>query len=142
MAKGLPKDIIKEFGVSKKAWAEYRKRQGLSKGKSSSNPVKYMTKKKGKGSKSKITIPISIVAGLYAGMIVPIDQAMKGNYKGAAEQLVRNYTGIDPLTNVFTLDRLKVGLIPLLVGAIVHIAAGKLGVNRAIARTGLPVIRI
>jgi len=37
---------------------------------------------------------------------------------------------------------MRLGLMPLAVGVLVHKVAGRLGINRAIASTGIPFIRI
>ncbi|GAH98844.1 unnamed protein product [marine sediment metagenome] len=45
-------------------------------------------------------------------------------------------------TKTFTTEYMKHGLYPFLGGALLHKAANRLGVNRAIARSGIPWIRI
>lgn len=90
----------------------------------------------------KTTIPLAVVGGLSVGLREPVQFLMQGNIEGAAWTISRAYTGYDYKTGKFTLWDLKRGVVPLLLGVLVHKGAGKLGINRAIGSTGLPWIRI
>lgn len=91
---------------------------------------------------SKMTIPISMVAGLSGGMAGPIDLALKGQYYNAFRDVCINYTGFNPQVGGFTLANAKKGLYPLALGIVVHKLAGRAGVNRAMAAMKIPLIRI
>jgi hypothetical protein len=58
-----------------------------------------------------------------------------------ANYLQAGYTGLSP-DGTFNLGNFRVGLFPVLLGAVVHKIAGMLGINRAIGRSGIPVVRI
>lgn len=90
----------------------------------------------------KTTIPITVVGGIAAGMARPMESYLKGNIETGTSLVVRRYVGYDFQRNSWNLGELKYGLIPLLGGVLVHKLAGKLGINRAIASTGLPYIRL
>lgn len=104
-----------------------------------------MAKKK-KRSRRKFTVPISVVAGLGAGLLKPAQAIMAGDYPGALNWLAYSYAGIGgALTDNphFAPEGLKFGVLPLVVGALVHkFVGGSLGVNRTLAAAGVPFIRI
>lgn len=102
-----------------------------------------MAKKKIFRKSKAFTIPIAPVAGLIAGIADPIDMAIHGNYYGAMEQTSMNYTGYSIAAKNWDIGRMWNGLVPLVVGILVHKYIGvKLGVNKALARAGVPLIRI
>jgi len=51
------------------------------------------------------------------------------------------WTGLDESNN-FNASLMRQGLVPALMGFLVHMIAGRLGVNRAIGRAGIPLVRI
>lgn len=101
-----------------------------------------MAKKKIKRRTRKTTIPVAVMAGLAVGLSNPVKTALTGDLNLAAAQLSTGFTGYDPQTNTWKLNRMKKGILPVMVGAGVHKVAGKLGINRIIASTGIPWVRI
>ena len=99
-------------------------------------------RKKGRRSKPGMTIPIAVTAGILAGMKRPISFALKGRWEDAVNVTSRYYTGWDPDKRQWEYTDMKVGVVPLVVGVLVHKLASKLGVNKMIARAGIPIIRI
>jgi len=94
--------------------------------------------------KRKLNIPLALVAGVAAGVADPIQRVLNGNISGALRHLAMHYTGIDPETGSFKLDNLKIGLLPLVAGVLVHkfVGGSPLNVNKALANAGVPFIRI
>lgn len=94
--------------------------------------------------KRKLTIPVALVAGVAAGMADPIRKIMEGDVPGGISWMVSNYTGINTETGGFSINALSRGLVPLLMGAIVHkyVGGAPLNVNRALAAAGVPILRI
>jgi hypothetical protein len=64
--------------------------------------------------------------------------------EGAIAELSRTMTGFNPYATPMTWEswRLKYGLVPVIAGVAVHKLANLLGVNRAIAGAGIPILRI
>jgi len=90
--------------------------------------------------KTKFTLPLAVVAGF-----VPVGVGIwnrRSSAQGIADYLQAGFTGITPGTGQFSFANLKQGLMPVTAGFLVHMVAGKLGINRAIARAGIPLIRI
>ena len=102
---GLPKSIIKKYGISKKAWAVYRG------GHSRSRSVSTMKRKKGyrrararswlhRRRPKLISIPPTVgliggaVAGSSGGWTSPIQAIMNGNPMEAVQTGIRNVTGL------------------------------------------------
>lgn len=100
-----------------------------------------LAKKKERKARS-FTLPLAPIVGLGAGLSVPIQDLMAGNYKGAIEGATRNYTGYDPVSGQWNASYLWNGAVPLLIGILVHKIASKLGVNRVLGQAGVPIIRI
>lgn len=100
-----------------------------------------MTKKK--KAKRKFTLPLAPIIGLLAGVAPAIGPAMAGDIDGAVNVLKYNYLGITH-DNRFDANGLKKGLLPLIVGALVHKFVGgpPLNVNRMLAAANVPVLRI
>lgn len=125
--------------------------------KSKSNPSRGKTKRKRsvkrtarrryrrRRRRSKgMTIPLAVVGGVAAGVAEPIKLAMAGDVETAARVLCRNYTGYDYAEKMWHIERLKTGLLPLVAGLLVHKFVGgrPLNANAALARAGIPFIRI
>ena len=102
-----------------------------------------MVKKKSRRRGNRFTLPIAIIAPIASNFATRTWPAIKdGRTDLALTRLTVDYTGYDPKENVWEVKYLKYGTLPLVLGAIVHGLASKMGINRAIARSGLPWIRI
>lgn len=100
---------------------------------------RYFPRFKGARSRPKLTIPMAVVAGFVPTITGVWSRRSDGN--AVADYLKAGWTGLGP-DNRFNLANFRVGLLPVVAGFIVHMFAGKLGINRAIARAGIPFIRI
>jgi len=96
----------------------------------------------------KTTIPIAAVSGAIAGLFVappggtaPVKAAMDGNFELAFNDLIRNYTGYNIGHGYFNIFEAK-GLHAAIIGYIAHKIASILGINRALGRAKIPLIRI
>lgn len=90
--------------------------------------------------KARMTIPLAVVAGF-----VPVGVGIwnrRSSGTAIADYLQQGFTGITPGTGQFNLANLRIGMMPIVAGFLVHMVASKLGVNRAIGRAGIPFIRI
>ena len=92
--------------------------------------------------KKKMTISLAVVAGFVPLGSGVYDFAKAGNYKGIGAYLVNGLTGYSSGDQKFHMDGLKTGLLPIVAGIGVHKLAGWLGINRALAASGLPWVRI
>lgn len=104
-----------------------------------------MARKKKRRSK-KFTIPIAPIAGLAIALADPVDEAIKGNTTRALKIIGARFTGIDARQDPYTfnIEELKRGLLPIVVGGLVHkfVGGAPLNVNRMLAAAGVPVVRI
>jgi len=135
--------FVKNVGVKKS-----------SKAKSSTKPTrkvkKRMARRKRRRRNAK-TIPIAAVGGALAGLAIPpatsgggmspINAAMAGDFNWVMEGLVENYTGMNIYTGQWNIINAR-GLWAAIAGIVGHKAASMLGVNRTLARAGIPLIRI
>lgn len=96
--------------------------------------------KKVRSRAKKFTLPLALVGGMVPVVVGVWNRKSSGTEIG--QYLQRGFTGIEPTDGKFKLDNLRLGAMPLVGGFLVHMIASKLGLNRAIGRSGLPVIRI
>lgn len=91
-----------------------------------------------------MTIPLAPVLGLAAGLARPITLAMGGNIETAIQVATRNYTGYDTVAKKFDIMQLANGVLPLVIGLLVHkfVGGAPLNANRLLGRAKVPVIRI
>lgn len=97
-----------------------------------------MAKKRKSRRASKMTVPVSIALPLAAMAYRGGTQIMTKDFGG----LSRDFTGFDVTNNTMSLGNMIPTYAPLLAGVVVHKAAGYTGLNRAIARAKLPLLRI
>lgn len=133
--RGLPKSIIKKYGVTKKAWRVYRARKGKkrsSKSKRSSNPkkkVKRMAKKK-KSRRSGFSAN-SMFKWIRIGALVGPGAAELMGVTGhdvshRPAWVLSYYTGYDISDGGFYPDRLKIGWGPYLMAVLTTYGIPKL----------------
>jgi hypothetical protein len=88
------------------------------------------------------TLPIAVIAGFMPGAW-RLWEKRGGGLNLVANEAGRIYIGYDSWTGAWGFDSLKFGTLPIILGMAVHkVIGGMLGVNRLIARSGLPVIRL
>ena len=93
--------------------------------------------KKRRGS-HKMTVPVAIAAPAVWAMYRFVEPAIKGNMPLAVMQV----TGYNFATNALNLGALYDTYGPVLVGAVIHKGASMFGVNRALGRMKIPLLRI
>jgi hypothetical protein len=97
------------------------------------------------GSRRPAKKSFSLSLGIVAGLMPGVSQLWAAKNYGlgqVARVASRDYIGYDPDTGHFNGSFLRYGAYPLLIGVIAHFLASKLGINRALGRAGIPVIRI
>jgi len=107
--------------------------------------TKYRTRapaKKRSRRKNNLIFPLAIVAPMAYVGAGTVSNISKIGLSSSMAVLTNQMTGYDPRTNDWKLSRLKNGLGPILVGALIHKVASKFGLNRALSRSGVPFIRI
>lgn len=103
-----------------------------------SRPAKRRRRKNG------FTIPLAVMAPIG---VVGATAISTGSLKDGANYITGALTGYRPDWkekgwSPFHAERLKSGAFPILLGIFAHKVAGKLGVNRMLASSGVPFIRI
>lgn len=90
-----------------------------------------------------MTIPVAAVAGFLPLAGVMVTSFKQGGVELAGNNLVSNLTGYDIPSKTWSMDYMRKGTIPIVAGLLAHKIIGqKLGVNRMLARAGVPLIRI
>lgn len=93
-------------------------------------------------SKAAFTIPLAVVGGFIPTLAFAMDGYKVGGMENAARRVAQRLTGIDSTANVFIWKELMAGWGPIMAGFLVHKAAQRFGINRTLARAGVPFIRI
>jgi hypothetical protein len=93
-------------------------------------------------SKAKMTIPLAIVAGFVPLASNAWTRFQREGIAGLGRELPADLIGIDPTSGVWNMKWLMRGTVPILGGFVIHKLAGKLGINRALGKAGIPFIRI
>lgn len=88
------------------------------------------------------TLPVAVVAGFLPGATNAWSALQSYGANGMATQLSRDYLGYDPKSQKWYSQLMWGGAWPLLIGLVVHKGASMLGVNRALANAGIPILRI
>jgi len=104
----------------------------------------YRTVKAKRRGKKGLTVPIAVLAGFAPMLSYAYSVGWKQDgFKGFSNQLVYTTTGYDAYSKRWSMDGLKIGLVPIAAGVLVHkMIGGKLGVNRALANAGVPFLRL
>ena len=91
-----------------------------------------------------MTLPLAVVGGFVPILSVTYDGWKQGGLRVAGRQFMTTLTGFDPenTTAGWQPRELRRGAMPIVVGFLVHMIAGKLGINRALGRAGIPFVRI
>lgn len=138
---GLPKSIIKKYGISKRAWAEYRKAKGKSKKRTTKQRTtkrtakRRATKPKGvrKMGKRKTKIPLFTIAGIIGAPAVrnTIQAAVSGNIAGIPQALA-GLAGVS--SGRFNMAEAAANIVPIVGGALMSkfIGGDPIGLNRRI----------
>ncbi len=104
--------------------------------------VEYRRVSRSKHRRAKTTIPIAIVAGLAPVALFAYDGLKTGGIGEVPHRIIGRLTGYDINVGKFNMEELSKGWLPILLGLTVHKVAQKTGINRQIARWGIPYIRI
>jgi hypothetical protein len=95
--------------------------------------------KKHRGGK-RMTLPLAVVAG-FAVPVVTSWQA-QSTIDGKMKEFLWRVTGYNANTKHWETEGLKQGALPIFAGFAAHYLASRLGINRALARAGIPFVRI
>jgi len=93
-------------------------------------------------SKSKTTIPLAVVAGFVPLATFAYEGYQAGGLYNAAARVAQRLTGYDSTYRVFIPAELMKGWGPILAGFGVHWLASRIGINRALGRAGVPLLRL
>ena len=102
-----------------------------------------MARHKKHNGKKSFTIPLAIVAGVAPGLgrMYSVVKA-GGGVEDVTQVASLAYLGYDTSTAKMNLAGMRIGTLPIVLGFLVHKVAGSMGINSAIARAGIPILRI
>lgn len=92
---------------------------------------------------SGMTLPVAVIAGFAPIAIHTVNGYKSGGIKGALNDLSAYTTGYVPADNSWKPVHLLEGMGPVVLGIMVHkFVGGKMGVNRMLSKSGVPLIRL
>jgi len=89
-----------------------------------------------------MTISVAVMGGLLAGLEQPAEALFRGDYSTAMKRLSYGYTGWNAWTHSWDPRGMQQGLMPLMIGVGVHKLANAFGVNRMLAKSKIPFLRV
>lgn len=103
-----------------------------------------------RSSRRSFTIPMAVVAGLippasnaWAAAASQTGASGSDRLRAVGSSLIRDFTGWDTYSKRWSAFYLKEGAVPVALGIMVHrFIGGSLGVNRYLAKAGIPFVRI
>lgn len=101
--------------------------------------TRYVRSSRPRG-KKQFTIPLAVVAGFTPAAMTLWNN--KQNATALGVEAGRIFLGWDYWAARWDWQFMKWGTIPIIAGVLVHKVANRLGINRLIASTGIPVIRL
>jgi len=101
--------------------------------------VKAAKRSRGRGG---FTLPMAVLAGFGPMAADVIHGYQTGGIASASNDLLANVTGYDARSKTWSFELLARGLGPVVAGIMVHKLAGRLGINRALSKAGVPFLRV
>lgn len=101
-----------------------------------------MARRKGRHHRARFTLPLAVIGG-FVPLGVAVGQSLAaGSPAQAADEVVKGLTGWSPTEHRWNFTYLKNGAAPIALGFLVHWIASRVGINRALGRARVPLIRI
>lgn len=91
--------------------------------------------------KKGITIPLAVVAGFAVPTRYVSYKFQSEGWRGGLKEMTKVFTGLQDDGN-WNITHLKYGTLPVVLGLTVHKVMSALGVNRLLAQSGIPIVRI
>jgi hypothetical protein len=99
-------------------------------------------RKQGKYHRPKATLSLAIIAGFLPTAAFAWEGMGAGGIAEVGHRLTGRLTGYDTGVHKWSLQELGKGWVPIIGGVVAHKLANKFGINRMIARAGIPLLRI
>lgn len=93
-------------------------------------------------SRPKMTIPLAVLGGLVPTVVASLETAKAQGPMGGLKMAGMRMTGYNPWVGKWYASEMAAGWVPLLAGVFAHKLANRIGINRAVARAGIPLVRI
>lgn len=102
----------------------------------------YVPKRRSRSRSQGMTVSTAAIAGMVPLGLYAYDRYKTGGISGAASGMCAALTGWDTTSGSFDWKLMWHGTFPILIGIGVHKAASKLGINRMLAKAGIPFFRV
>jgi len=100
-----------------------------------------MAKSTSRRRRTQPTLPVAALAGFAPLLAYTISRAKSGGVEGAMSGICAATTGWDTTSASWQPKLMWHGTFPVMIGIGVHRLASMFGVNRALARAGIPLLR-
>lgn len=92
--------------------------------------------------KKQFTLPLAVIAGFIPLGVSMYSVQREMGTKAMLTTLPMRLIGYNPNTRTWNLGDMSCGTFAIAAGFAAHMIASKLGLNRVLARSGIPIIRI
>jgi len=89
--------------------------------------------------KPKMTIPVAVIAGFAPLAVNGATWVRDMGWVDGLGTAASTLTGYNLSTGTWNAANLRFGTLPIIIGIVLHKIANKAGINRQLARTGLPI---
>jgi len=98
---------------------------------------------RGRSVARKTVVPVGIIAGMLPGVARSFKVFQSSGAEAGANEFMAVFSGYDVATRTWSLDNARFGLFPLFAGLALHkIVGGMFGINRLLAQSKIPLLRI
>lgn len=104
--------------------------------------IRYRKPKVKRRRSNGVKVPVALVAGFFPLLTEGIKGFNAEGLTGMMKQTTYAMTGYHIDSNSWEFSRMKSGLFPILGGMVVHWVAKTIGINRALGRAGVPLLRV
>lgn len=101
-----------------------------------------MAKAKARRKSAGMTLPVAVLAGFAPLGVAALDGYKYSGFAGVGKRVALGLTGFNTEDQKWYPQEMLKVTAPILAGILVHKLAGRLGINRALAQAGVPIIRI
>jgi hypothetical protein len=89
-----------------------------------------------------MTLSLAVLAGLAPTVAFAYEGLQAGGIGEVGHRVIGRLAGYDINVHKFSMAELGKGWLPIIGGVVAHKLANRLGINRMIARAGIPILRI
>lgn len=104
--------------------------------------VRYPRRKARRHHRAGMTVPVAVLAGFGPLLMAGMEGYQYNGFSGVTKRLTLGLTGYNTEDHKWYPGEVLKVAAPIVGGILVHKLAGRLGINRALGRAGVPFLRV